>query len=108
MPELSSDSFYRSLIKAISYTAGIIILLWFLYNAAGIVLLLLFAIILALVINTPVVALERRGLKRGWACAVVLGFILFVLVGLAWIIIPKVGEQITALINNLPAYAASV
>ncbi|ANE51552.1 AI-2E family transporter [Flavisolibacter tropicus] len=108
MPELSSDSFYRSLIKAISYTAGIIILLWFLYNAAGIVLLLLFAIILALVINTPVVALERRGLKRGWACAIVLGCILLVLVGLAWIIIPKVGEQITALINNLPAYAASV
>jgi putative permease len=108
MPALSSESLYRTLIKAISYAAGIIILLWFLYNAAGIVLLLLFAIILALVINTPVVALERRGLKRGWACAIVLSIILLVLVGLGWIIIPKVGEQITALINNLPVYAANV
>jgi len=108
MPALPSDSLKRTLIKAISYAAGIIVLLWFLYHAAGIVLLLLFSLILALVINTPVVALERRGLKRGWACVIVLGTILLILVGLGWIIIPKVGDQITTLINNLPSYAASV
>jgi len=108
MPALPVDPLYRTLIKAISYAAGIIVLLWFLYHAAGIVLLLLFALILALVINTPVAALERKGLKRGWACAIVLGTILLILVGLGWIIIPKIGEQVTALINNLPSYAASV
>lgn len=108
MPALPNDTLYRTLIKAVSYAAGIIILLWFLYHAAGIVLLLLFALILALVINTPVVALERRGLKRGWACVVVFGTILLILAGLGWIIVPKVGDQITTLINNLPGYAAGL
>jgi len=108
MPAQPSNILYSTLIKAISYAAGIIVLLWFLYNAAGIVLLLLFALILALVINTPVAALERRGLKRGWACVIVLGTILLVLVGLGWIIVPKVGDQITALVNNLPGYAAQL
>jgi putative permease len=108
MPVLPTDSLYRTLVKAISFTAGIIILLWFLYTAAGIVLLLLFALILALVINTPVAALEARGMKRGWACAIVFGILLLILVGLGWLIIPKVGNQVTTLINNLPGYANSV
>jgi predicted PurR-regulated permease PerM len=108
MPAATNDTLYRTLIKAITYAAGLIIILWFLYHAAGIVLLLLFAIILALVINTPVVALERKGMKRGWACAIVLGSILLILVGLGWLIIPKVGDQVTTLINNLPGYAASM
>jgi predicted PurR-regulated permease PerM len=96
------------LVKAIFFAAGVIILLWLLYKAAGVVLLLVFAIVLAIVINAPVARLEKRGLKRGWACLTVFGSILLVMVLLGWLIIPKISAQVTALINNLPGYADNV
>lgn len=108
MPTQPTESLYRTLVKAITFTAGVIILLWFLHKAAGVVLLLLFVLILALVINTPVAALENRGMKRGWACVIVLGILALLLAGLAWLIIPKVSDQVTTLINNLPGYAAGL
>jgi putative permease len=60
---------------------------------------------MALVINAPVTWLERKGLKRGWACVTVFGIILIVMVLLGWLIIPKISEQLTMLITNLPSYA---
>lgn len=105
MPSTQPDSLYKSLIKAISYAAGVVILLWFLYKTAGVVLLLLFALILALVINGPVAALEKKGMRRFWACLIVFGIILLVIGLLGWLIVPKISDQITTLINNLPGYA---
>lgn len=99
------DPLYKSLIKAISYAAGVIILLWFLYKTAGVVLLVLFALILALVINAPVAALEKKGMRRIWACIIVFVVILVVIGLLGWLIVPKVSDQITTLVNNLPGYA---
>lgn len=99
---------YRALVKAISYTAFIVILLWLLFKVAGVILLCLFAIILALVINSPVAKLEKRGMKRVWACMIVFGSILLVLGLMGWLIIPKVSSQITILINNLPHYALNL
>lgn len=105
MPVSQTASLYRTLIRAISYAAGVVILLWFLYKASGVVLLVLFAMVLALVINSPVVMLERKGMKRFWACIIVFLAILLVIVLLGWLIIPKISDQITTLINNLPGYA---
>ena len=105
MPSTQADSLYKSLIKAISYAAGVVILLWFLYKTAGVVLLLLFALILALVINGPVATLEKKGMRRFWACLIVFGIILLVIGLLGWLIVPKISDQITTLINNLPGYA---
>ena len=101
MPANQSASLYKTLIKAISYAAGVIILLWFLYTTAGVVLMLLFAMILALVINAPVVTLEKKGVKRFWACLIVFGIILLVTLLLGWLIVPKISDQIKTLINNL-------
>src|SRR5687768_15415426 len=100
MPNGQSDYLYKSLVKVITYTAGIIILLWFLYKTVGVVLLLLFAIILTLVINAPVAWLEKKGMLRFWACMTVFGIILIIMVFLGWLIIPKISDQITTLINN--------
>lgn len=105
MPANQSASLYKTLIKAISYAAGVVILLWFLYTTAGVVLMLLFAMILALVINAPVVTLEKKGVKRFWACLIVFGIILLVTLLLGWLIVPKISDQIKTLINNLPGYA---
>ncbi|HZI02001.1 MAG TPA: AI-2E family transporter, partial [Flavisolibacter sp.] len=108
MPEAQATDLYKTLKKVVLLITGIIILLWFLYTAAGMVLLFLFALILSIVINMPVVWLEKKGWKRGWACAAVFGIILLVLVLLAWLIIPKVSEQVTSLISNLPGYATQL
>jgi len=105
MPETSFPNLYRTLTKAILFATGIFVLLWFLFKAAGMVLLLLFSLILAIVINAPVVWLEKKGFKRGWACAIVFGIILMIIVLLAWLIIPTVSTQVTTLVNNLPDYA---
>ncbi|HVG15812.1 MAG TPA: AI-2E family transporter [Chitinophagaceae bacterium] len=108
MPENASLSIYKALAKAISYAAGMVILLWLLFKVTGAILLLVLVIIMALVINAPVVMLEKRGMKRGWACAVVFGCILIVIVLLSWLIIPKISDQLTALVTNLPGYAAQI
>ncbi|HZF65150.1 MAG TPA: AI-2E family transporter, partial [Chitinophagaceae bacterium] len=105
MPAISPDTLYKTLIKVISYTAGVIILLWFLYKTSAVVLLLLFAMILALVINAPVVLLEKRGIRRFWAALIVFGIILTVLLLLGWLIVPKISDQVSALVTNLPDYA---
>jgi predicted PurR-regulated permease PerM len=47
-------------------------------------------------------------MRRGWASLIVFGIILLILGLLAWLIIPKISDQITMLINNLPGYAAQV
>jgi putative permease len=104
----SSESLYKTLRKAIVFAATMIALLWLLYKTAGVLLLILFAFILALVINTPVGMLEKRGIKRGWACAIVFSVIFLVIGLMGWLVIPIISKQVSLLINNLPAYATNV
>ncbi|MCE3282422.1 MAG: hypothetical protein K0Q66_1159, partial [Chitinophagaceae bacterium] len=104
----STDSLYKTLVRAIAFAAAMVALLWFLYTTASVLLLILFALILALVINTPVAILEKRGIKRGWACVIVFSAIFLVVILLAWLVIPIISEQLTLLVNNLPAYANNI
>ncbi len=108
MPTSSSKDLYTQLVKAISYAAGLVILLWLLHKTAGAILLLMFALILATVINAPVARLEKRGIKRFVACLIVFATILLVFGLLGWLIIPKISEQITLLLNNLPGYLQQI
>lgn len=98
-------SLYRALTRAIAYAAGLVVLLWLLYKTATALLLFLFAMVLAIVVNAAVVWLQKKGLRRGWACAVIFGSIILVCVLLAWLIVPKVSEQVRLLVTNLPVYA---
>jgi predicted PurR-regulated permease PerM len=98
------DGLYKALIKAISFAAGIVILLWFFIKILGVVLLLLFAVVLAIVINSPVTSLEKKNISRGWSTLIVFGIILLVMALLSWLVIPKIGEQLTLLINQIPDY----
>jgi predicted PurR-regulated permease PerM len=105
MPTSDATSLYKALVKAISYAAALVILLWLLFKTAGAILLLFFALIMAIVINAPIAQLEKRGMKRFLACLIVLLSILISFGLLGWLIIPKISDQITTLINNLPGYA---
>ena len=96
---------YKSLAKAIFLAAGVVIVLWLLIKVIIAVLLLLFAVVLALIINWPVSWLEKRNIKRGWASLLVLGAISLTVILLAWLVGPKISEQLSTLVNNLPKYA---
>ncbi|QEC57985.1 AI-2E family transporter [Flavisolibacter ginsenosidimutans] len=103
-----SSDLYRSLRKLLALAAGIFVLLWFLYTIVSIVLLLIFSIIVALLINAPVTWLEKRKIKRTWGTIIVFAIIILVIALLSWLIIPKIIEQLKRLIANLPQYLNSL
>lgn len=98
-------SLYRALSRTVAYAAGLVVLLWLLYKTAAALLLFLFAIVLAIVVNAPVVWLQKKGLRRGWASAAVFTTMLVAIGLLGWLIVPKVSEQVRALVQHLPSYA---
>ncbi|MEH3114337.1 AI-2E family transporter [Pedobacter terrae] len=104
----SNNGIFRTVTSIILYTAGLIILLWFLLKILSIVLLGIFAIVLGLIINAPVSRLEKKGMKRWLACLIVF-FIIFGITGLlGWMVVPHMSDQLDVLIGNLPKYYASV
>lgn len=107
MEDLKSNSLYRQLAKAIFLAAGLVMLLWLVYKMVSVVLLLLFALILAVAINGPVTNLEKRNIKRGWAATIVFCIILISFIAIIVFIGPKINNQISLLISNLPDYATS-
>lgn len=99
------NNLYTQLVKAIFLAAAVVILLWLFYKMVSVILLLLFAIVLSLAINGPVVKLERMKVKRVWASAIVFALIFLAFGGIALLVGPKINEQISLLVRNLPGYA---
>ncbi|MEI6948884.1 AI-2E family transporter [Paraflavisolibacter sp. H34] len=109
MQEHINPGLYHTFKKLILYTAGIIILLWLLFKTWGAVLLLLFSLVMAIVLNAPVSWLEeKKKVKRIWASLIVFGALILFLGLLAWLIVPKVIEQVRLLVVSLPGYAVQL
>lgn len=104
MEQNQHSSLYKVFAKAIALTTSIIILLWVLYKAASMVLIILLAFVLALIINAPVSWLEKKNIKRLWACVIVFGTIFLAIAFLIWLIVPKIYFQLQQLIFDLPGY----
>lgn len=75
---------------------------WFLYVVSSGLLLLFLAIFIAIGLNGPVMRLERRGLSRRNAALLVLGIFFALIVGVCWLVLPRVAEQLVALVNGFP------
>ncbi|WP_461788227.1 AI-2E family transporter [Pedobacter sp.] len=104
----STHSIFRTATSIILYTAGLIILLWFLLKILSVVLLGIFAIVLGLIINAPVSRLERKGMKRWLACLIVFLVIFGIIALLGWMVVPHMSNQLDVLIGNIPKYYASI
>lgn len=104
----SNNGIFRTVTSIILYTAGLVILLWFLLKILSIVLLGIFAIVLGLIINAPVSRLEKKGMKRWLACLIVFFIIFGITALLGWMVVPHMSNQLDVLIGNLPKYYASV
>ncbi|MER5531545.1 AI-2E family transporter [Streptomyces sp. NPDC002677] len=66
--------------------------------------LLLLAVFIAISLEPLVVWFTRRGLRRGWAVAIVLTGFLAVLGGFLALVIPPVTKEITALVDAVPGW----
>jgi predicted PurR-regulated permease PerM len=81
--------------------------LWFLYTVSSGLLLLFLAIFVAIGLNGPVIRLQRRGWTRHNAALAVLIVFFAVIIGVCWMVLPKVADQLAALVNQLPQIVTS-
>jgi putative permease len=80
--------------------------LWFLQKIVFAILLLFFALVVAIALSAPVEWFVRRGLSRRWAASLTL-LIFFGTIGLlGWLVIPQLAGQIVLLVNQLPDFIA--
>jgi predicted PurR-regulated permease PerM len=70
--------------------------------------LLLVSLFLALGLDPVVRFLQRRGLSRGWAIAVVFVVVIGVFAALVGLLLPPLASQATDLANNAPDYVQSL
>lgn len=104
MSTANTSGLYPAIKKGIFLFATVVIVLWLLWKIISALLLLIFALVIAIIINAPVTKLQKRGLSRGWSCVIVFGIIAIVLTALIMLTAPMVNKQLQALIANLPAY----
>lgn len=69
--------------------------------------ILVTASLLAFLLDLPIVFLERRGIKRGWAITLVSLLALIILSLVALFLIPIIVEQLSALLDSLPKWIQS-
>lgn len=70
----------------------------------GMLVLLLIAAFLAIGLNPAVVAMERRGIRRGLAVGVVLFAVLVFFTGFGLAVVPPVVDQVDRFLENAPGY----
>jgi putative permease len=95
---------YRTLSRLIYFAAGLFVALWFAHEILQVILLLFFAIVFTIVLNAPVVWLERKNIRRPIASLIVFFAVILCLALLGWMVIPKMVTQVQLLITNLPTY----
>lgn len=76
-------------------------LLWLIRSIA---LILLASVVLAIGLQPSIRWLESRGLRRGWALAVILLAGLVLMIALGLVLVPFLVEQVAALVEELPAF----
>ena len=85
-----------------------VVTLWFLHEVVLAVLLLFFAVVVAIALSAPVAWFERRGLPRHLSAVLTL-LLFFGAIGLVgWLVIPRLVQQVVVLVNNLPALLAGI
>jgi putative permease len=97
-----STDLFSTLVKAIYAAAGIVVLLWFLFQIKQVVMLFLLALVLALVLNVPVTWMEDKGLARGIGTLLVALVLTGVAGGVSWLVAPRVAAEIPRLLEELP------
>ena len=81
-----------------------VVLLWFLQKVITAILLLFFAIVVAIALSAPVGWFQRRGVPRHWAAVLTLMIFFATIVLLGALVIPTLVGQTMLLIRELPEF----
>jgi predicted PurR-regulated permease PerM len=73
-------------------------------QARAVLILIVVALFLAVGLNPVVEALTRRGMRRGFAIAIVFALVIGAFVGFGFAVLPPVIEQTNAFVKELPNY----
>jgi len=88
--------------------AAAVVALWFLQKIVIAILVLFFAVVVAIALSAPVEWFVRRGMKRRLAGPVTLALFFGTIGLLAWLVIPQLAGQIVLLVNRLPEFIARI
>ncbi len=89
----------RAIVVALGILLTFSALLTFVYLAWHVITWILIALFLALALNPAVEFFERRGLRRGWASAVVFFLALLSFVALGFLLVPPLVDQVRQFID---------
>ena len=103
-----AGALFRALARALLLAAGLVVGLWLLYRIRRVLLFFMLALVGALVLNVPVGLLERRGLPRPAATAVVALALAALAGGLGWLVLPRLVHEVPQFIDQLPALLGQI
>ena len=83
-----------------------VVLLWFLSKVVLAILMLFFAIVIAIALSAPVGWFMRRGCQRHWAAILTLLLFFATIALLGALVIPRLAGQIVLLVRELPEFVA--
>ena len=95
---------YRTIIRVVLS----LLVIWLLVQVSEIVLLVLIALILTLALVPPTRYLERRGLPRVVAAAIIFVIMAGIFAGFVALIVPPLVNQGQSIIDNFPEYSKSL
>jgi predicted PurR-regulated permease PerM len=102
------SSLFGSWLGFVLAAAGAVVALWFLQKIVIAILLLFFAVVVAIALSAPVNWFVRRGMSRRLAGPVTLTLFFGSIVLLGWLVIPQLAAQIVTLVNQLPEFIARI
>lgn len=104
MADTPSENKYKNSVKLLFIAASLLLGLWFAYEIIGILFLFFFAVVLTLILNAPTIWLVSKGMSRTVAALLVFFAMLLFLFFIGWLVVPKILEQLSTLVNDLPTY----
>jgi predicted PurR-regulated permease PerM len=107
-PERVVDLRPRTVLVVLGILLATVALLAFIYLAWHVITWILIAVFLSLALNPAVESIERRGLRRGYAAAIVFLLTVAVMTGLGFLLIPPLVEQVRDFIDYVPEIVEDV
>ena len=94
--------------QVLIWIAFLVVLVAVLWLFRGVLLPFVIGAALAYLLNPLVNQLQRWRFSRGWATAVVLFSVIAIFVGMFFMFVPMVGQQIIGLLQRLPRYVSDL
>jgi predicted PurR-regulated permease PerM len=97
--------YLRTILLLVAVLLGVAIVLWLVAATHRIIVWLLIAVFLAVAINPLIALLERKGVRPRWL-SVTIGLLILTaaLIGLGWLLVPPLVDQVNGFARALPGY----